>query len=219
MATYEILSGWQASIESLLSEGAYVWNNYLGTFLAFISLIMVFTTDYRLVRRFLGSKSGHKLRDWLRLLGYTAFRVMFTLWIYYGLGWLADGLLFLAKGLWEGAKWVFFFIAATFTRRGLVHFTTGVVALAFVVVTLIAIAEHFIPAFRRACEQRRAKSERRRSERRRRKRAAKGGTPGRGHPQLGNSEPQYIPQICEIEPDEDDPWRDPGDDGGYGFDK
>lgn len=198
MKTYEIITDWMSSIDVLFSQGAYVWNNYIGTFFAFISLIMVFTTDYRLVRRFLSS--GRRFKNWLRLFCYTAGRVLFTVWIYYGLGWLYDGAAFLLGYLWAGVQAVFFFITGTFTRKGLVQFTTAAIVIIFLIVTVAALLEKFVPSVRRFNDRFNARmTERDLQREKKRNRILR----KRGKPQVGNSEPQYIPQICEIEPKDD----------------
>lgn len=191
MDSYEVLSGIAGSLKEIFDQGLYVWNNYIGTIFALISLGMVITTDYKLVKKFL--HSDRSLKNWLKLLFYTLSRVFFTLWIYYGIGWVFDVVSFLFGTLWNGLKSVFLFITSTFTRRDLVQFTAGIVVLAFIGATVIALVEKFMPEVER-------------KHRRIYKKIAffkeKHGKKVKPLNMSQNTEPGYIPQICEMEPDE-----------------
>lgn len=191
MDSYEVLSGIADSFREIMDQGLYVWNNYIGTIFALVSLGMVITTDYKLVKKFL--HSDRSLKNWLKLLFYTLTRVFFTLWIYYGIGWVFDAVSFVFGTLWSGLKSVFLFITGTFTRKGLVQFTAGLVVVAFIVATGIALVEKFVPEVER--KHRRIYK----------KIAFFKEKHGKRVKQLNishNTEPGYIPQVCEMEPED-----------------
>lgn len=191
MDSYEVLSGIADSFREIMDQGLYVWNNYIGTIFALVSLGMVITTDYKLVKKFL--HSDRSLKNWLKLLFYTLTRVFFTLWIYYGIGWVFDAVSFVFGTLWSSLKSVFLFITGTFTRKGLVQFTAGLVVVAFIVATGIALVEKFVPEVER--KHRRIYK----------KIAFFKEKHGKRVKQLNishNTEPGYIPQVCEMEPEQ-----------------
>lgn len=139
-----ILAAIEAFFNTFFATGGAIvnkiWNVYhIGTVCAFISAIVVLVTDFKLIKQFMAS--GHKFKAWLRLLLHTALRVLMTVCVYYGPVWTIQTgwrmFKYITLNLWH-----LVLNMIKIDRYSVMYTTTGIIILAFVIVTVIALIQY-----------------------------------------------------------------------------
>lgn len=123
-----------------------LWVEYrIGTAFALISMVMVFTVDAKLVKAFL--QAGNRLKEWPKLLGHTAWRVLWTVVCYYGPVWTVQQVSKLLRAIAKAVYDFFMFITSA-PRFVVIFLTTSVVVLVFLVATGVALWQYLRPKFK-----------------------------------------------------------------------
>lgn len=114
-----------------------IWVDWkIGPVMAVLSMVMVFTRDYGLIKDFVKSES--KLKKWPKLAAYTAARVCMSVAAYHGPVWVVEWIIWFFQVLWGGLVRLYRFLSSV-DQAFVMHGTTAVILIAFIGVTVWAI--------------------------------------------------------------------------------
>lgn len=114
-----------------------IWVDWkIGPVMAVLSMVMVFTRDYGLIKDFVKSES--KLKKWPKLASYTAARVCMSVAAYHGPVWVVEWIIWFFQVLWGGLVRLYKFLSGV-DQAFVMHGTTAVILIAFIGVTVWAV--------------------------------------------------------------------------------
>lgn len=122
-----------------------IWVDWkIGPVMAVLSMVMVFTRDYGLIRDFV--KSDSKLKKWPKLAFYTAARVCMSVAAYHGPVWVMEWIIWFFEMIWAMMVHLYH-VLSDVDQAFVMHSTTAVILIAFVLATAWAIREWFLKRF------------------------------------------------------------------------
>lgn len=128
-----------------------IWVDWkIGPVMAVLSMVMVFTRDYGLIKDFV--KSDSKLKKWPKLALYTSARVCMSVAAYHGPVWVLEWIIWFFEMVWGLLVECYKFLSGV-DQAFVMHGTTAVILIAFLSVTIWAIREWFLKKFCRDGKQ------------------------------------------------------------------